>query len=57
MPQDLRPAIIGVNTTFIFLTLAAIGCRVARKFRMLSSFSWHDGKFTVDMPWLTMWLY
>ncbi|EMD96498.1 hypothetical protein COCC4DRAFT_150086 [Bipolaris maydis ATCC 48331] len=42
MSDNLKPAIIGVNITLILLTLLAISCRVGRRFRMMSSFSWHD---------------
>ena len=42
--EDLRPLVIGVNTTLILLSILAVGCRVGRKIKVLNSFSWHDGE-------------
>ncbi|RMZ66245.1 integral membrane [Pyrenophora seminiperda CCB06] len=44
--EDLRPLVIGVNTTLILMSILAVGCRVGRKIRVLNSFSWHDGLIT-----------
>ena len=43
--EDLRPLVIGVNTTLILMSVLAVGCRIGRKIRVLKSFSWHDGEF------------
>lgn len=48
MTNDLRAAMIGVNTTLILITSLAVACRIIRKFRMVSEFSWHDGTFLPD---------
>jgi hypothetical protein len=42
--SDLRPTMIGVNSTFIVLSLTAIGCRMGKKVALLRSFGWHDGE-------------
>src|SRR3954453_7524629 len=43
--QDLRPLVIGVNSTLILMSILAVGCRVGKKIRVLNSFSWHDSEF------------
>jgi hypothetical protein len=42
--RDLRPVMIGVNSTLIVLSLAAISCRVWRKMTLGRGFGSHDGK-------------
>ncbi|KAI2485337.1 hypothetical protein Ptr902_04277 [Pyrenophora tritici-repentis] len=44
--EDLRPLVIGVNTTLILLSILAVGCRLGRKIKVLNSFSWHDALIT-----------
>ncbi|KAF1940959.1 hypothetical protein EJ02DRAFT_348877 [Clathrospora elynae] len=45
--SDLRPATVGVNSTLIVLSLAAISCRVGRKMTLVRSFGWHDALITL----------
>ncbi|CAO2658627.1 Nn.00g063500.m01.CDS01 [Neocucurbitaria sp. VM-36] len=40
--RDLRPAIIGVNSALMSLSLAAISCRIGRRIFLVRSFGWHD---------------